>query len=245
MGLQVVQECQTVADCVEVLQWASFVTEGPRLLLQLTMPVWKRTPGEENHTLAPSCLFPGSPLKTSWEPFVKPSPKLGVSLPLSSWKYLRQASINKVLNVINMNDGAWLSPFFESFEDFYTFFMPSCKIKVLYFNCKFSTGLWFCSGVYCRILDSELTRATNKCLTWIMKPAVSHLSCISVYFALILFCLPEEGGYFGWWGSSADPAAAVIQPRLCDSLELPKRDPNACGNCEVSFPTSLKVVPVG
>lgn len=139
--------------------------------------------------------------------------------------------------------------FFESFEDFYTFFIPNCKMKILYFMCKFSTSLWFCSGVYFMMLDSELTRATNKCFAWIMKSAVSHFifCCISqtVYFALILFCSTEEGGYFGWWGSSADPAAAVIQPWLCNSLELQKRDPNAYGNCEVSFTTSWKVVHVG
>lgn len=93
--------------------------------------------------------------------------------------------------------------------------------------------------MYCIILDSE---ESLTCLAWIMKPAESHfiLSCISQTDSL--FCsnflfFTEEGRYFGWWGSSADPAAAVIQPRLCNSLELQKRDPNAFGNCEVSFPS--------
>lgn len=66
-------------------------------------------------------------------------------------------------------------------------------------------------------------------------------SCMSdrqtVYFALIWSCLTEEGGYFGRRGSSADPAAAVIQPWLCNSVELQKRDPGAFGNWEVSFPS--------
>lgn len=96
------------------------------MLLQLTMPVWKRTPGEENHTFAPSCLFPGSPLKISWEPFVKPFPKLGSTLPLSSWKHLRQACINKLSKSINKNGGALPSPCLRVLR----IFIPSLYLTV-------------------------------------------------------------------------------------------------------------------
>lgn len=43
---------------------------------------------KSHHTFAPSCMFPWSRLKSNWEPFAKPSPKLGATFPLSSWKHL-------------------------------------------------------------------------------------------------------------------------------------------------------------
>lgn len=56
-----------------------------------------------------------------------------------------------------------------------------------------------------------------------------------IFLTLLTFsCLTEKWGYLGWWGSSAHPAAPIIQSWLCNPVELQKRNPNAPGDCEVS-----------
>lgn len=72
------------------------------------------------------------------------------------------------------------------------------------------------------------------CCSCVCLPACLLVTLCICLSPLALSYVAEEGGYLGWWGSSADPAATVIQSWLCNPLELQKRDPTAPGDSQVS-----------
>lgn len=72
------------------------------------------------------------------------------------------------------------------------------------------------------------------CCSCVCLPACLFVTLCICLSPLALSYVAEEGGYLGWWGSSADPAATVIQSWLCNPLELQKRDPTAPGDSQVS-----------